>query len=992
MSRASWGGQQDLSGMFSSLINEQFNAARAGVNDAVNKAESEQAAKDQEMQARWTAGKISDEKWLDYIRSRVADSTDPEERSQWQQILLQNQDAISDAQWETKFQQNKITVGQLMAHYRKRMGAVEANSPAYRELASRNSELLEFKRSGGVYYKDQFGSSSRSSGGGGGRSSRSSGGGYGGDSGGGGAGGATALGDLQAIVDEGLRGGPTDVGYLGGEIFDTSGPNVIDVNFSQPKTSSMSSLFVVVNDGLLASQKTLNAFFKYIEANPKATAYTIPGTGQVMPINFKTVRAADEQWMRVTQTLANVAAAEGDGSEVAYQEGLLGTFVTTTMRDHNVMFNQSSEDDIGMWTKRVFARMNAAGTPEERKRIAAEAAKQLDTFVEGKFPEYVTQAITSRIPKDVDDTRGGTEEYDIPTTLEEQLAPEIYDSHRLLAMMFDVVINPDQYTDEDIDAIFDESLDAWDIGQGAAKIKLSDLLGGGGENSTIGIDSLGAGDFRVQAIGLGAAELISRGIATPDDLPPGTDLYAYQWNSATNRMEPTLAVATPSADGSFDVVPLDTSGNPATNATKYISRLNGRPVDVWTPVIDAAPASGYVYRFSDDMVLDAGEQGKVQFKQGQLVPSSVLESLGVFNLNAYVQNGRFYKEAPPGIRQADVGGKTWYFDLRTNTWSAVTPWDIETDKTDPNAIFVLDPDYLMSTTGLKTVDQSKLKGAMEYVTLPLREGYEGYIVPFDKSMHPHSMQKWLDGEIAAGNIIPDEYKYIDGEGNAQVMTEDQMRVLYWDEALEAKATSMQNQRLWKTDARYAGREDAPRAYREFADADLWQEAKQSMFMQAHDNEKRRAATAPLTGPAQVGDTNVARMAFLERQANSLGIRTGYMPPQVAAPRPSGPGMDDRLLRTAALLAAQNRARVERQPRLMPLAADPTPPPLKPLAPPPPPKTPAVKPIVKPSQKTPPKEADAPYRAPVTPPVLTGVDRSINETVTRRYQDANRGMR
>lgn len=961
MSRASWGGQQDLSGMFSGLINENFNDIKAGINQALASANDEQAAADQRMQARWAAGKISDEAWLDYIRERIGESTDPQERSQWQQILLQNQDAISDAQWETRFQQNKITVGQLLAHYRQRMGAVQRNSPAYRELASRNTELLAFQRSGGRYYNDQFGTSG-GGGGGGGSSS-------GGSGGSGGSGEGNGAGSLQGIINKGLKGGPTDVGYLGGEVFNTRGPNVVGVEFGRPATDSRASLFVAVADGLLGSQKQLQGFFDFIEANPKATGYTMPGTGQFLPINAKTVRAADEQWMRVTQTLVNVYHKKGDISESNYQETLLGNHVTTTMRDHNAMFNQSNEDNIGLWTKRVFARLNAASTPEEREKIATESSKQLDQFMERNYPEYVVTRQELQGPGrsygpnavNIEDGQMVTR---TPTTLEEQLPPEVYESHATLAMILDVVSHPDNYTDEDIDAIFDSALEVVDIGTGAGRIHLADLLGGGGEASTIGFDAYGAGDFREQAIGLKAADLIHRGYVTPDDLPPGTDLYTYQWNSAAKRMEPTIAVATPSPDGSFDVVPgaIDASGNvtPAQNAIKYMSNINGRNVEVWTPVIAAAPASGYVYRFADDMAVKVADGKTVNFKQGDLVPSSALSALGTFNVNAYAQSGRIYKDAPPGIRQAEVAGKTWYFDLRVNTWSPVPPWNIETDQTDPNAIFVLDPDYINGTGGY-VVDQTKLQGASSYIAAPLAPGAEGYVMPFDTSMSPKDMQKWLEGEIASGNIVPGEYKFIDADGNAVEMTQDQLMISYFDPAVEAAAQQLRLAKI-KTKGNIAiyGTDEAfiPPP----TEAELMLQAKQDMYMRQY--ERSKVVLGPPVPPQM--RTTPDPMQAIERAAAGLGIRTGFLPFAGEPPAPkTTSGLDDRLLRTAALVAAQNRERLAREPRLEPLPADPVKPTVKPLKPKP------LKPLVAPL-------TGAKIGKPPPINVLTGVRRSVLE--------------
>lgn len=972
MSRASWGGQADLSGLFSSLINEDFNAIKAGINEALGDAQNEQAAQDQKMQARWTAGKINDEQWLDYIRSRIQDSTDPEERSQWQQILLQNQDAISDAQWETRFQQDKITVGQLMAHYRVRMAEVRRNSPAYRDLVSRNTELIQFRRSGGVHYSDQWAGSGGGGGGGGGGGSSS---GYGS----GGSGGGDGRGSLQSIITKGLKGGPTDVGYMGGDVFNTRGPNVVGVNFGRPATGSMSSLFVAVQDGLTGSQKQLDAFFDFLEQNPKATSYTIPGTGQLMQINAKTVRAADEQWMRVTQTMVDVAVKKGDFSEANYQEGLLGNHVTYTMRNHNAMFNQPNEDMLGAWTKRIWARLGAAATPEERMRIATEAGQQMDQYMERHYPESVivrresTMSLLKNTEAQPDVTKA--------TTLEEQLPPEVYAAHTGLRQMIDIVANPQNYTDEDIDTIFDSAYDLEDIGTGGSRVHIADLMGGpsGEYASTLGEGALGAGDFRAQFFGLQASDYLQRGIATPDDVA-GIELYTYQWNSANNRMEPTLALAVPEPDGSFDVMPAvsDSSGNltPAINATRYMTSVNGKQTEVWTPVIDAAPASGYVYRTGVSMVLDADGK-KVSFPEGSLVPSSVLAKLGAFQLNQYVTAGTFYKDAPPGVRQADIGGKTWYFDARVNTWSPVPPWDIESDATDPNAIYVVDPDYARADNGGYTVDSSKVQAEQVYISMDLTPGVTGYVLPFDTSMDPRQMQNWLEEQIATGKIIPEEYLAVDAEGQAVTLSQDDLMTMYFDPALAARADTLRKQRIaisTRTGAGLVENYNQERGAIDTSAAAIQQAVKQGAAIENYEKNFSPYNMGGTPPPVQSqADLDADRMRQIEQIAMNLGVRTGVTPkPSVQIDQPKR--LDDSTLRIAAMTAARQREGIARQPRLEPL---------------PPPKP---KPVLKPIVREPLERADpvAPLRG-VSPGLTAAQRRAIERMQNAGRATAGRGF-
>lgn len=902
MSRASWGGQQDLSGLFSSLINEDFQQIKAGVDEAVGRAQDEQAANDQKMQAKWTAGKISDERWLDYIRSRIADSTDPQERSQWQQILLQNQDAISDAQWETRFQQNKVTVGQLLAHYKTRMGDVRTNSPAYRDLVSRRTELLQFQRSGGVYYRDQF----SSGGSGGGSGSRS-----GGSGGGSGSGGGGNSGGLQALITKGLKGGKIDAGYLGGDIYNDRGPNVVGVQFGKPATASKSSMFVAVADGLLGSQKMLDGLFDFIKNNPRATAYTIPGSGQIIPINAKTVRAAEDQWLRVTTTLVNVYHKKGDISEANYQETLIGNHVTVTMRDNNARFNAPEDESLGLWIKRTFARLNQASTPEERMRIANESGGMLDKYIQRHYPTQTSE---------VGGFAGGEPTMvGQPTTLEDQLPEANYKSYSTLGMVFDIIAHPDAYSDEEISAAFDDAQNVQDIGVGAGKIHVADLFGGNTEStSTIGAGSLGAGDFRLQYLGLRATNMLENGSITPDDIPPGMDLYTYVWNSKDHKMEPAVAVAAPQPDGSYDVLPGQVDGNgnvtAAPNAVKYVASVNGKQVNVFTPIINSPPASGYIYRLGEDMTLTVNGK-RVDMKAGDMVPSSALESLGQFGTNAYLQSGKFIKDAPPGMAQADIGGRTWYFDLRTNTWYAQNPWQIEADKTDPNAIFVTDPPLLQNPAGGYSVNKALLQGPSTYITMDLKEGSEGYVIPFDPSMTPKQMQAYVDGLVASGEIDPGEYKFVDAEGNVVSMTPEQLARSYYDPVAEARVQTLRQTQI-NNKGFLVGTD-----YKPPTDAELIQQAKQDMSIRQWEQAQRPLLQDPKQQAVPV-DTD-ARMRTLQQQAATLGIRTGVLPSN--APTVTSPAdrrVDDHLLRMSALLAAQNRERISREPRLEPLPPNP----------------------------------------------------------------------
>jgi hypothetical protein len=903
MSRASWGGQQDLSGLFSSLINENFQQIKAGVNEALGKAQDEQSAKDQQMQAKWTAGKISDERWLDYIRSRIADSTDPQERSQWQQILLQNQDAISDAQWETKFQQNKITVGELINHYRQRMNGVRHDSPAYREIVNRNAELLRFQASGGSYYRDQFGGS------GGGSGSRS-----GSSSGGSGSGGGGNSGGLQGLINKGLRGGPIDAGYTGGDVYNDRGPNLVGVSFGRPATSSQASLYATVIDGLLGSQKTLYQFLTFVRDNPDATSFTPPGSGTIIPINRKTVKMAADQYLRVTYTASSVYERKGDRSEAAYQRTLVGDMVTDVMPDINLRLAQPDLNQLGDWVKAKWAELDAAPTPEARARIAAEVQAHIQRWTEKHYPQTKgAHEVVGGFAGGQATVTGYNPGKNQPT--ENVLPPEYYQSLGGIWTAADIISHPENYTAEEVSAAYDSLRDAPDIGS----VRVYELWGGGGTNGTLPPNARGSGDFREEWEGLAWSEAILKGDASPNQVPPGVKLYAYVYNPNTGRTEPSLALAQGNADGSFDIVPaqVDTNGNmvAAPNTASYMSNMAGKNVKVYTPLNNNAPASGYVYRFTEKTTVKG-----VTYAAGDLVPSDVLSGIGdgMFGVNDWVQKGKIAKSAPPGIAQASINGKTWFYDSRTNMWYASNPWAVEMDGTDKGALKVSMPKTVPNSNGVgATVDPNNPATPVMNMT----PGASGFILPWDTStMSNKQMQEWLDAGIASGEINIGEYKWVNADGEVVTLTADEAASIYYDPAISQRAQVMQQTNAARLGS-LVGAVSQPLAGQE--DAATIQAAKQDIALRMWQRNNSAPQAQPLP-QIQTPDTD-ARMRSLEQHAFNLGIQTGVLPSNTPRTQPPDRRVNDSLLRLAALTAAQNRNRLAREPRLEPLPPNPKPP-------------------------------------------------------------------
>lgn len=149
MGMADWGGGVDYSGLFAGLARQYEADVREATARAVNKAEEEQAADDAEKYDQWKNGLISDKEWIAYLEKRVRmTKDDPKEHQRWVETLREHESAIQDAQMESRFETGEISIHRLIAHYQSRMKGVKKNSPAYREWASRYSQLVDARDGG----------------------------------------------------------------------------------------------------------------------------------------------------------------------------------------------------------------------------------------------------------------------------------------------------------------------------------------------------------------------------------------------------------------------------------------------------------------------------------------------------------------------------------------------------------------------------------------------------------------------------------------------------------------------------------------------------------------------------------------------------------------------------------------------------------------------------------------------------------------------------
>lgn len=123
MPRAGFSGGGDLSGLFGSIYSGS-QATQKAIQDAA----------DQDMQSQWDAGLVTDDVWLQYIATRITAETDPKRKQRWITAQRSYGSAIVDKQANFTYE-NGGPIGDLIAHYEARLGALVPNSNEYREVA-----------------------------------------------------------------------------------------------------------------------------------------------------------------------------------------------------------------------------------------------------------------------------------------------------------------------------------------------------------------------------------------------------------------------------------------------------------------------------------------------------------------------------------------------------------------------------------------------------------------------------------------------------------------------------------------------------------------------------------------------------------------------------------------------------------------------------------------------------------------------------------------
>lgn len=128
------------------LLTTAENVLQSVQAEADAKAKNEQAALDQDTADQWSNGLISDQAWLSYLAQRVASTTDPKERAKWSGYERKYSSQIGDNTAESAFKAGG-SINDLVLYYQGKMGGLEPNTQEYRDASLRLSALQD-QRSG----------------------------------------------------------------------------------------------------------------------------------------------------------------------------------------------------------------------------------------------------------------------------------------------------------------------------------------------------------------------------------------------------------------------------------------------------------------------------------------------------------------------------------------------------------------------------------------------------------------------------------------------------------------------------------------------------------------------------------------------------------------------------------------------------------------------------------------------------------------------------
>lgn len=613
MPRANWGSTSDLSGLFDNLQQQYINREESGAQQAAQRVQADQDARDADVYSQWKNGELSDEEWLDYIRQRIEDSRgDPEEFEKWNDTLREHAGAIADAQIETQFTLGKVSIGALLAHYQKRMKGLEQNSPAYRDLAQRYAQLSDAA--------GQVGGSYRSGGSGGGRSSSGSG--------------------------SSSSGGSVRTPTTTASGFDLTGQNVITPT---TQLTGVEDDDDYIND-LDADFNRFKSIYTFIKNNPDATTFTDARTGETFPLDKDTLLALDKQNIRNNNLRAAYYFSQGNDKKGTAALDDNTYFIATTLPAHNTMMTADVRREFQQHVVDQLVAASVNPNPQDRMTQYQKLAKAAADFNKSIYTNTVELGKTKVLKgADAEGVQGmETVTADQPKTIEEMPDDETRAQDFGLQRALEVVSDPtltDEQISSELNQIFEQTPN---IGTGGTKMSFESLLEGpssdGGTND-LPPGYVGPLQNRTQLMGLVNADNPEyQGpkyvFAMEDGQPKVVEAQVHVNHQAGGLAVPTLVPAGADPD--------------TTVMTRQ--RINGQDVTVWAAVEPIDNPEYSVYRVKNGVTI-AGHR----YESGQLVPSSVIAKLGMSGLRTLEGNGAVARESTvEGVQMPD--GTFWYRD------------------------------------------------------------------------------------------------------------------------------------------------------------------------------------------------------------------------------------------------------------------------------------------------------------------------------------------
>jgi hypothetical protein len=634
MSRMNWGGAQDLSGVFSALQGRYEADVEADVANARARAAEEQAAEDREMHAKWMAGKISDAEWLAHLEGRVTEALDPEERSQYTEMLLEHRGAIQDAQMEARFAMGQVSLGSLMKHYSKRMAGVDKNSPAWRELAMRYGQLSGAVGGGG--------------GGGGGRGGRR----------GGGSGSGDSDYDPAAVVGAGIE--LLEQGDMFKGIH-TSGPDLIDPTLSMRPIEDDDDLI----DSLRTDIERIEQLEEWMDSHPGDRTVIDEATGEEFEVTNDFLINLDKQYLRTQQALAAAYYARGTAEDDMKGTQALGyatNWVAGPMTRHNTM---RVEPQMQMLEQFVFSEVVGASNitdPEERRRAYGRALAHVKKFARENGLRDVGDSAPVRDNPELTAAHRGN----LPTATPDALRADedIFTRVQVLEGVLEVGAHSDRYSMDELNAMADRVLGlSSTIGEGGASISIETLLTGPGEDERAGNvpdGFIGLLETMTQIQGLEQGRRILAGVPDPEYDGP---VYVYAYDGEKTRAVIADVRDQPTAAGGVVPVLVPQGEDPDALVLTRV-RIGGKVQSVWVAPQPVDDPRYRVYRRSN----------------GELLTSDEIKDMGTTRLRALVGNGDLTVDSVlTGVRMPD--GRVWFRDNDTGMFHLQPPVVVETDAT-----------------------------------------------------------------------------------------------------------------------------------------------------------------------------------------------------------------------------------------------------------------------------------------------------------------------